>query len=180
MVFLIRLFDTNRKGRYQMQRYFDLFVYGRSITSDMLDELGHANYNELKKVFELVRYRLCRYLGFTRPVLRKKLGLGLFMKHDSYEYLQPLKLNEWITFIPNIVVDGPAQITITLKVLRHRAAKGDSDDNAGVGTLSNTVIYRMIMVNLKTGKPTRIPKPILRSIERWKEQTIQLMGTFER
>ncbi len=157
-----------------MERKFDIFTYSCGISKDMLDELGHANYNELKKVFERVRFDLCHYLGFRRSTLMRYLGLGLFMKQDNYEYLLSLKQGDNISFMVNIEVEGPAEIKITLKVLRLRPEDGL------VGAVSNIAIYKMIMVNLKTEKPTRIPKGVLRSIGRWQENQKLLMGTFER
>ncbi len=158
-----------------MKRIFNVFVYSRGITKDMLDELGHANYNEQKKIFEVVRFRFCHYLGFRRSVLQKMLGLAFVMREDKYEYLRQLKLGDNISFLINIEVDGPAQVTITLKGLRHRISDEDI-----IGNLATTATYKMVMVNLKTEKPTRIPKPILRSIERWHEDQKLLKGTFER
>ena len=146
-----------------MNTEFQPFVFGHSVTQDLLDELGHANYNALKGVLENARHRLCKHLGFGRKTLREKLGLGLFMRRDSYEYHKSLKLNDWMIFIPQIECKGVG-MTITLKIIKM--------DDGGI-TLVHTAIYEMVMVRLGNEKPTRIPRPILRSIERWKaEQTI--------
>ena len=143
---------------------FDIFVHSVSVTKDLLDELGHANYNALKKVFEDGRLRLCRHLGFSRKQLRKHLGLGLFMVKDTYEYHHALKLGDVISLQFDVEAKGASMI-ITLKVLR--VCHADSELFAFATT--NTVIYEMVMVNLKKEKPVRIPKPILESIARWKE-----------
>ena len=154
-----------------MAKEYSPFVFATGITSNLIDELGHANYNSLKEVFEIARHRLCKHLGFGRKVLREHLQLGLFMSSDSYEYRQVLKLHDLIFFIPKIVVDSPARIIITFRVLRlYCKERGDEM------TLTNSATYHMVMVNLKTQKPTRIPKSIIRSIERWQEERKILMG----
>lgn len=144
-----------------------LFVQSCSITKDMLDELKHANYNELKKVFENVRHRLCKHLGFGRKILRKRLGLGLFVVEDHYLYHKPLKLGDHIFFIAKVKVGRAPEVIIELRAIRICI-----EDPSKPGTsipceieLTDTITYRHVLTRLKTGKPTRIPEPMIRSIE---------------
>lgn len=138
-----------------------IFVYQVSITQDMLDELGHANYNELKKVFETVRHRLCKHLGFGRKTLRKKLNVGLVMIEDTYKYHKSLKIGDTIFFLAKIEAISATRLVINLRVCRWCTGLLEFAE------LSNEVSYTMALINLKTEKAVRIPKPIVKEIEKY-------------
>jgi acyl-CoA thioesterase FadM len=148
------------------------FVYQVSITKDLLDELGHANYNKLKDVFETARHRLCKFLGFGRKTLRTRLNMGLVMIKDSYEYYKPLKEGDVIFFLPKIVVISATRVTISLRVCRLR--EGQCPE------LTNEATYEMAMVDLCKDRPARFPKGIVRSVDRFHTDQAFLMGRDNR
>jgi acyl-CoA thioesterase FadM len=141
------------------------FQFMTTISQEMLDELGHANYNKLKDGFENARHRLCKFLGFGRKTLRTQLGIALVVLKDSYKYHKPLKQHEVIhLFFTQIVITGPSTITIHL-----RFGRWDSNPE-----LTNEAIYEMALVNLKTNKPIRLPQAIKRQIARFEDQQKRL------
>jgi acyl-CoA thioesterase FadM len=154
-----------------MEKFYRVFTSILTISADMLDELGHANYLVQQQKAEEARLGFCKFLGFSRVYLRRRLGIGLFMTDSGYQYLEELRLGDLMTVLPNITVEGAAKLTITLRAVRLKSvACGDEFTLTGIAT------YRMVMVNLKTRKPTRIPKEILDSIGRFQEDRRFLMG----
>ena len=156
------------------RKEYSLPTYGFGITRDLLDELGHANYNALKKHLETARHRLCKHLGFGRKNLRKHLNLGLFMVGDSYEYLLPLRENDYVATIHEISIEGKTKLHIELRLVRL-----SSEAKGGEGfemRLTNVAHYHMVMVNLKNGRPVRIPSSIVRSIELFQREQSEIMN----
>lgn len=147
-----------------------LFVHQVGITREHLDELGHANYNKLKDIFESARHRLFKYLGFGRKTLRQKLGVGFVMKEDSYIYHKPLVEGDVIFFIAKIEVVGPARLIVKLRVCRLLMIK----DPTQFIDLTNEATYQMVLINLKTGKVLRIPKQIQKQIKDYTEVMTRL------
>ncbi len=148
-------------------RNVSMFVHQVTITRDLLDELGHANYNALKSVFETARHRLCKHLGFGRKNLRVRLGIGFVMLRDSYEYHKALKEGDVISVIPQISIVGATKLTIKLAILRQ-------NKDSSVPELTDEATHEMAMIDLKRERPIRIPKPILRSVEHFNKNQVAL------
>jgi acyl-CoA thioesterase FadM len=140
-----------------------------TISREQLDELGHANFNELKKLFEFVRHRFCKDLKFGRTSLRLNRGIGFFMIEDSYKYLKELKAGDTVFFIINPLIEGKTRLTITLKVVRVGGQVQGSTE------LTNEVNYRMVMMDLKTRHPVPIPREIIDSIAQFNIVQSQLL-----
>ncbi len=145
-----------------MKRHLDYVIFGHmfTVTADMLDELGHANYNALKEPFENARHRLLKFLGFGRKTLRQRLQIGLFMKSDAYTYAAQLKNGDLVMTLPFVRVKGAATIEVELRFVKIH----DHEMNAGGMTLTNTAVYTMVMAQLKSGRPTRLPKELVKAI----------------
>ena len=147
-----------------------VFVHQACIMREHLDELGHANYNKLKDIFETARHSLFKYLGSGRKTLRKKLQLGFVMTEDSYIYHKALKENDVIFFFAKIEIVGPTRIIVRLRVCRWLML----EDPTKFAELTNEATYHMALINLKTEKPVRIPVPIKKQIKDYTDTVTRL------
>ena len=157
-----------------MKEYF-MYVYSFTITRDLLDELGHANYNKLKDHLEIARHRLCKFLGFGRKTLRKQLHLGLFMLQDTYKYHKQLREGDVAFTLAQIAIEGRTGMTINLKLIRSY----DATKKCDAMEITNEVEYKMVLVNLQGGRPVRICKEIVRVVEQFNRQQSELMRLVE-
>ncbi len=122
-----------------------MYVYGFTVTRGMLDELGHANYNKIKEHLEIARHRLCKFLGFGRKTLRKRLGLGLFMLQDAYKYHEQLKEGDVLFTLAQIAIDGRTS-RILNQFLNFLPILPESfSDNFRIGRLCTLIPFKSIL-----------------------------------
>lgn len=132
------------------------FSYVHFIAKGDVDELGHANYNKLKRLFEEMRMYSCTRLGFGRRRLRLKHGIGLFMLEDRYQYLRELFVGDQLNFAVTFSVESRTRLAISLYVFR------TTTDRSGISTMERVALvdYRMAMMSLKTRRPVEISREI--------------------
>ena len=128
---------SNRKGLVNVR-----------ISRDYFDENAHLSNTAYTKYFEIGRLELIGLYGLDAYSLKER-NLGLYIKKSEYEYLKSIN-NVWNVNIKSEFerCEKGARINLRQKMIWGEQCFAES-------------FIEQVLVNLKTGKPIRIPQDIV-------------------
>jgi len=115
-----------------------------------IDELGHMNYLQYVKHFELARFEWFTKIGINfDQMLAKQLGLVL-LKFDT-EYAKEVRLGDTVEIHTKLLKVGTKSFTIE-QIMYHE------------GTISSKTNIIMTIMDLQTRKAIPVPSEILNAL----------------
>ena len=111
------------------------------------DRMGYCYYGNYAQYFEVARVEALRELGLSYKEIEDS-GIALPVKDYSVEFKRPARYDDEIIIKTDVFpLDG-----LTLR-FRYETVDGE-------GQRLNTAFTSLVFVDLKTGRPTRVPDAI--------------------
>lgn len=116
------------------------------------DQMGFAYYGNYAQYFEIGRTEWLRKLGITYKKMEEK-GIMLPVMNLNINYLKPAKYDDLLTLKTTLTKMPSAKIEFSYELFNEE------------GELLTTANTTLVFVNMKTNKPTRAPKYVLKKLQ---------------
>ena len=112
--------------------------------------MGYVYYGNYALFFEVGRVELIRSLGFTYRDLEEE-GIALPVLEMNVKYIRPARYDDELEVVTELRELPGSRITFHYEV-----RKGNE--------LLNVAAVTLVFIDMKTGKPTRPPEPLIKSL----------------
>lgn len=109
------------------------------------DQMGYVYHGNYAMYYEVARVEALRMLGIPYKTM-EKTGIGMPVISMQIKFHQPARYDDLLSIKVTIPTKPRARIMFLYEVINEN------------GTLINSAETELVFINLKTGRPTRIPE----------------------